>query len=70
MDYVKCEAIQKAFARANSAASEEYRSAHFEAERQFGLSEASAIAKADPAYKKAVQRMERIQADYEAEGCY
>ena len=70
IDYVKCEAMQKAAERASSAAFDAYRAAHYEAEKQFGLSKARAIAEADPAYKKAEQRLNRIQADYDAEDCY
>ena len=72
VDYVKCEAMQKALGRANNTAFKVWRDARIIAELDLGLNgkEASAAAKASPEYKKALMRIDRIQADYDAAGCY
>ena len=70
VDYVKCEAMQKALGRTNNTAFQVWKSAHISAERQYGLDNASAIANKDPEYLAAVKRVDKIQADYDAAGCY
>ena len=109
MDYVKCEAMQKALERTRESHSLTYRtlrSQHFSSIKEeicgpepnilsfnssdpLAYSQASlawttcesnnnseiysqlhALMNADPDYKKVKARIERIQADYKAEGCY
>ena len=71
VDYVRCEAMNKAAGRARSTVNAVLEMAYYKADIQ-GESPAKARsnAEADPRYKEAMQRLERIQADYKAEGCY
>ena len=71
VDYVRCEAMNKAAGRARSSANAVLEMAYYKAEiKGESSAKARSRAEADPGYKEAMQRLERIQADYKAEGCY